>query len=58
MTKYQLNPDEKVVERINKGLKKTGGYCPCVLERTEDTICPCKEFRENNHCCCKLYITE
>ena len=28
------------------GLKKTGGYCPCRIERTPDTKCMCKDFRE------------
>jgi len=24
-----------------------GGYCPCAIEQNEDTLCPCKEFRES-----------
>jgi Ferredoxin thioredoxin reductase catalytic beta chain. len=56
--KYILNPDEKIVEKIRKGLEKKNGHCPCVLEESEDTICPCREMRENNRCCCKLYITD
>lgn len=51
-----LNPNEKVVAAIKKGLEKTGGYCPCRIERTEDNICQCKEFREDGICICKLYV--
>ena len=41
-----LNPDKEVVRAVKEGLKRTGGYCPCRLERTEDNKCMCKEFRE------------
>ena len=35
-------------------------YCPCSLERTDDTVCMCKEFREMDKgiCHCQLYIKE
>ena len=58
----KLNPDEKVVAAVRKGLKKTGGYCPCRRQRTEDYKCMCKEFREQiadpdfeGFCHCMLY---
>ena len=37
---------------------ETGGYCPCRLERNEDTRCMCKEFREQEKggCHCGLYV--
>lgn len=55
-----LNPNEKIVNAIQNRLKVTQGQCPCVTETewNEDTICPCKKFREENHCCCGLYIKE
>ena len=63
--KVKLNPDEKVVNTIKEGLKQTGGYCPCRIERNEDTKCMCKEFREQikdpnfeGFCHCMLYIKE
>ena len=31
-----LNPDKEVVNTIREGLKRTGGYCPCRLQRTEE----------------------
>ena len=42
----RLNDDKEMVKSIREGLKRTGGYCPCRLERTEDNKCMCKEFRE------------
>ena len=31
----RLNEDKEMVQTIREGLKRTGGYCPCRLERTE-----------------------
>ena len=42
----KLNPDAKVVETVREGLKRTGGYCPCRLQRTEEYKCMCQEFRD------------
>lgn len=56
--KIITNPDIKYVQGIIKGLIAKGGYCPCQVAKTEDTLCPCKPFRETGHCCCKLYIKE
>ena len=60
----KLNPDEKIVAAIKEGLKKTGGYCPCRRERTEEYTCMCKEFRDQiaapgceGFCHCMLYYT-
>lgn len=57
-----LNPDAEVVRTVREGLRRTGGYCPCRLERTEDTRCICREFREQmedpgfeGFCHCMLY---
>ena len=44
--KVRLNEDAAVVAAVREGLKRTGGYCPCVRERSEDTKCMCREFRE------------
>jgi len=58
----KFNPDKEVVDMIQKGLKETGGYCPCKLERSEDNKCICKEFRAQmkdpnftGFCHCNLY---
>jgi ferredoxin-thioredoxin reductase catalytic subunit len=60
--KITLNENPEIVETIREGLKRTGGYCPCRLERTEDTKCMCREFREQmadpeyeGYCHCLLY---
>ena len=44
--KITVNQDEAVVKTVREGLKRTGGFCPCRLEQTEDTKCMCKEFKE------------
>ncbi len=60
--KVSLNRNEEIVKTIKEGLKRTGGYCPCKLQRTEDNICMCKEFKEQiadpdfeGYCHCMLY---
>lgn len=54
----KVNPDEKAVETVLLGLERTGGFCPCVPKSNHniDTICPCKEMREEHKCRCGLYI--
>ena len=68
----QLYPEEDVPtddqnelaspEEIKKKLKENSGYCPCRLDKTKDTKCMCKEFREQiadpnyeGYCHCMLY---
>ena len=60
--KITLNPDENIVKSIKEGLKRTGGYCPCRLKRTEEYKCMCQEFKEQindpnfeGYCHCLLY---
>ena len=60
--KIKLNPDQEIVSTIRKGLKRTGGYCPCRRERTEATKCMCQEFKVQiadpgfeGFCHCMLY---
>ena len=57
-----LNPDAEMVRTIREGLKRTGGYCPCRIQRTEETRCICQEFRRQmadpefeGYCHCMLY---
>lgn len=65
MKKVRFNEDSEMVKRIQEGLKKRKGYCPCRLEQTEDNRCMCKEFREQiadpdfeGYCHCRLYYKE
>ena len=46
---------------IKELVKQNGGYCPCAIEKNEDTKCMCKDFREQEThglCHCGLYIKE
>ena len=54
----KLSEDTRIVELIKKGLKKKGGYCPCLLDKNEDTKCPCKDVRETYECRCGLFVKE
>ena len=63
--KITFNEDRKIVDAIREGLKKKNGHCPCRLEETEDTMCMCKEFRDQiadpefeGFCHCRLYFKE
>ena len=60
--KITLNPDKETVKTVKEGLKRTGGYCPCRIQRTEEYKCMCKEFKEQiadpdfeGFCHCMLY---
>ena len=61
----KLNPDPEVVKTVKEGLKARGGYCPCIREKSEDTKCMCKQFRQQiadpdfeGFCHCMLYYKE
>ena len=56
--KIMANPDKELVKTIREKLKANDGYCPCRLQKSEDTKCICKEFLEQKEgeCHCGLYI--
>ena len=63
--KVSYNPDEEIVAMVKEGLERSGGYCPCKIDQSEDTVCMCKEFREQirdpefeGFCHCLLYYKE
>ena len=59
--KIKLSDNKELVNVIKNKLKESEGYCPCRLTQSEDTKCPCKEFREQlepGECHCGLYIKE
>ena len=63
--KVILNPDAEIVKMIKEGLARTGGYCPCRLQRTEENKCMCREFKEQiadpnfeGYCHCMLYYKQ
>ena len=52
-------------EEIVTAIKENGGYCVCAIEKTPDTKCMCKDFREKiadpdyeGYCHCMLYYKE
>ena len=62
---FKLNPDKRIVRLVIEGLienkRKYGEYyCPCRLEHTERTICPCyyhkKEIKQSGKCLCGLFV--
>ena len=54
----RLNSDKEAVVFIREGLKARGGFCPCLVEKTPDTKCPCKNYKERQECHCGLFICE
>ena len=52
---WQLNPNEKVVNSIIKGINRCDGECPC-NNNAEDKICPCSNYQLYDKCCCTLYV--
>lgn len=55
--KIKLSDNKELVSQIKQKLKDNQGYCPCRLTKSEDTKCPCKEFREQTElgaCHCGL----
>lgn len=55
--KININPDKEFVNDMRKALKDNNGFCPCAIEKNEDTKCMCKEFIEmaSGTCHCGLY---
>ena len=55
---FILNPDDKIVNAILKRCEMNNGHCPCnnVDSGTDFDICPCCHYREDDICCCTLYI--
>ena len=60
--KITFNPDAEIVKTGQDGLERTGGYCPCMLQQSEDTKCICRDFRDKikdpefeGFCHCLLY---
>ena len=60
MLKITYNQDKQIVDKILDALDKNNGYCPCKLEKNNDTKCMCKEFKEQKegYCHCGLHIKE
>lgn len=57
--RVKVTEDKELENLIRKALKSKNNHCPCRIEETEDTLCMCKDFRENakqgEYCHCGLY---
>lgn len=54
-----LTLDKEHEYKIRQRLKQNENHCPCSLEYNDDTICMCKDFREQKDsgwCHCRLYF--
>lgn len=63
--KVRFNENQKIVDTVLAGLKAKGGYCPCVMGKSEDTKCICTDFKQKindpdfeGYCHCMLYYKE
>ena len=64
VTRYMISYSEPVKDEDDCVVRDDNGdvvYCPCRLTKSEDTKCPCKEFREQTEpgeCHCGLFVKE
>lgn len=59
MLKIIKNPDENKYNEATKAVKNANGYCPCMLQRTPETKCVCKEFKDQTktgECRCGRFL--
>ena len=58
--KIKVTDDKAWAEEVRSAIKANDGYCPCKVDKTDDTKCICKEFREqeSGKCHCGLYEKE
>lgn len=60
--RIKLSDNKELVKEIREKLKENNNYCPCRIERTPETKCMCKEFRDQierkefGECHCGLYV--
>lgn len=54
---WKLNPNEKIVKGVTRGIERNNGECPCHND-SEDKHCHCSNYRLHDHCCCSLYVKE
>ena len=54
----KMTDNVKLQKIILDKLKENDGYCPCRIEKNNDTKCMCKEFREqkSGECHCGLFV--
>lgn len=58
LLRIKVTDNLKLKEEIQKSLNSNGGYCPCKIEKTNETKCICLEFLSKDSvgpCHCGLY---
>ena len=48
MLKIIKNPDENKYNEVTEAVKNADGYCPCMLQRTPETKCVCKHYKDKS----------
>jgi hypothetical protein len=52
------NPNKEEFQMVSDAVRANGNYCCCATEKTADTMCMCKEFRESQEtgfCHCRRF---
>ena len=55
----KTNPDADSFKAISEAIRQNGNYCCCGIEKTADTMCICKNFREQTEsgfCHCGRFL--
>ena len=59
--KIKINSNKETVEKIREDINKNDGYCPCQIEKNNNTKCICHNFLDDpkiGWCFCGLYYKE
>ena len=51
-----FNQNDGARGQLLTSLLKNGGFCPCQPSHDRDTMCPCKNYRQNGDCICGLFV--
>jgi hypothetical protein len=54
---YKITDNNKVVNHMRECLLKDE-HCPCQIQKTDDTLCICKQFKDTGICKCGLWVRE
>lgn len=58
-TKIIKNPNKEKYDEVTRAVILNSGYCPCMVQKNDDTKCMCKDFRLGNklgECHCGRFI--
>ena len=51
-----FNSNANARDQLLMALLERGGFCPCQITKDRDTMCPCKNYRQNGECVCGLFV--